>query len=72
MTTWFKPSVWAGLQVLLAAVKSSPIVARPLLRVPAMPMPGWAAVRKSGHADAFVLAWLASEARNARRPRVLM
>jgi hypothetical protein len=72
MTNWFEPSVWTGLRALLAAVKSSPIVVKPLLRTSVMKPADWASVRKSGNADAFVLAWLASQARDARNPRVLM
>ncbi len=72
MTTWFEASVWTGLRSVLAAVKSSPIVVKPLLRAPVVNPSDWAAVRKSGNADAFVLAWLASHARGARPRRVLM
>ena len=72
MTTWFEPSVWTGLRALLAAVKSSPIVVPPLLCGPVVKPADWASVRKSGNADAFVLAWLASQARSARTRRVLM
>jgi len=72
MTTWFEPMVRAGLRALLAAVKNSPIVAFPLARIPLVPIANWAAVRKSGNADAYVLAWLASEARRGRRARTLM
>lgn len=71
MTTWFEPSVWAGLRALLAAVKNSPIVPLPLVRLP-VPLTDWMSVRKSGNADAFVLAWLASEGRRGRRPRTFM
>jgi len=72
MSTWFEPSVWAPLRALLAAIGRSPIIARPLARTPVAAFADWASVRKSAHADAYVLAWLASEGRNARRPRVLM
>ena len=72
MSTWFEPSVWAPLRALLAAIQHSPIVARPLARVPVAAFADWASIRKSGNADAYVLAWLAREARHARRSRVLM
>ena len=72
MTNWFEPSVWTGLRALLAAVKSSPIVVKPLSRAHVMKPADWASVRKSGNADAFVLTWLASQARSAGTRRVLM
>jgi hypothetical protein len=72
MTTWFEPSVWTGLRALLAVVKNSPIVMPPFLRAPVIKPADWASVRKSGNADAYVLAWLASHARGARTRRVLM
>ena len=71
MTTWFEPSVWAGLQALLAAVKNSPIVPLPLVRLP-VSLADWRSVRKSGNADAYVLAWLASEGRRGRRSWTFM
>jgi hypothetical protein len=71
MTTWFEPSVWAGLRMLLAAVKNSPIVPLNLVRLP-VPLADWMSVRKSGNADAFVLAWLASEGRRGRGSRTFM
>jgi len=60
----------ALLRALLAAVARSPIVSRP---APAAAYRArWAAVRKSGNADAFVLAWIASHVRGPRQaPRVL-
>lgn len=72
MTTWFEPGVWAGLRALLAAVRNSPIIVHPVFRMPLMPVPTWASVRKSGNADAYVLAWLASEGRKGRRSRTFM
>ncbi len=73
MSTWFEPpSLWAPLRTLLAAIRRSPIVPRPPVQLPAVVLADWASVRKSGNADAYVLAWLAREARNARHPRVLM
>ena len=71
MTTSPKRSVAAGLQALLAAVKASPILAWPRLRLPAVCFGDWATVRKSGDVDAYVLAWIASHVRgNTSRPRL--
>jgi hypothetical protein len=62
-----------ALRVLLAVIARSPIIVRPILTGMALRLTDWAAVRKSGHADAFVLAWIASHVRGARRrPRVFM
>ena len=73
MAIWSAPTDRAALRALLAAVARSPIIVRPLLTAAAARLTEWAAVRKSGHADAFVLAWIASHNRSARRPpRVLM
>ena len=58
--------VTAGkLQLLLAAIARSPIVAH--LLSPSE----WARIRKSPEVDAFVLAWIASHVRE-RRSRTLM
>ncbi len=71
MTTSPKRSVAASLQALLAAVKASPILAWPRLRLPAISFGDWATVRKSGDVDAYVLAWIASHVRgNSSRRRL--
>jgi hypothetical protein len=88
----------AGLNTLVAAIKSSPIVVRLAARlwqaahvpekachalaagwVPvfrqerAQSKEVWARIRRSPDVDAFVLAWIASHARGARRaPRTFM
>lgn len=65
------PSAGAGLHALLAAIRRSPIVARLAGRF--FRASEWAVVRKSPEVDAFVLAWIASQARDARRrPRYFM
>jgi len=62
--------VTAGkLQLLLAAIARSPIVAH--LRTHLLSPSEWARIRKSPEVDAFVLAWIASHARE-RRSRTLM
>jgi hypothetical protein len=70
-------AAWSGLtdgsilRVLLAVVARSPIVWQPVPAYAAR-RAQWAAVRKTGNADAFVLAWIASHVRGQRRPpRVL-
>jgi hypothetical protein len=70
MTTSSKRSVAAGLQALFAAIKVSPILVWPRLRLPGISFGEWATVRKSGDADAYVLAWIASHVRGntSRRP----
>ena len=61
----------ASLYALLAAIKRSPIVAH--LAGGLSRAAQWAIVRKSPDVDAFVLAWIASQARDARRrPRYFM
>ena len=85
MAMWPEPLADTKLQALLAAVRRSPICLRPIARLtlaarewlPIVRSPlatvEWLKVRKSGHADAFVLAWIASHARDRRRARrVLM
>jgi hypothetical protein len=67
---WSGLSDGSALRALLAAVARSPILWRPAPAV--VTATGWAAVRKSGNADAFVLAWIASHVRAAHpAPRVL-
>jgi hypothetical protein len=66
MTTGSEPSAGARLCALLAAIKSSPIVVRLGERL--LLARDWASVRKSPEVDAFVLAWIASHVRGARRP----
>ena len=71
MTIWSGSSDRDGLLALVAAVSRSPIVVRSILTSSSL-MTEWAAVRKSNHADAFVLAWIASHVRGDQRaPRVL-
>ncbi len=67
MTNRFQPMVWASLQTLIAEVRRSPIFIRSLNCHSRLFRQEWAAVRKSGKADAFVLAWLASQRNDARR-----
>ena len=70
MTNGFRPTVWGGLRALLAEIKRSPIFV-PSFELSFSPFRReWASVRKSGNADAFVLAWLARE-RSARRPTLM-
>jgi hypothetical protein len=65
------PSASAGVRVLLAAIKSSPIVARAAGSLSRASE--WASIRRSPDVDAYVLAWIASHGRAARRsPRTLM
>ena len=72
MTTWSVSSDDTRLLGLVEAVRRSPIVARAILTSSAALLAEWRAVRKSNHADAFVLAWIASHVRDAHRvPRVL-
>jgi hypothetical protein len=72
MTTWSEASDGSVLQALLAAIARSPIVVWPILASSATRPAAWAAVRKSGNADAFVLAWIAGHVRGSRRaPRIL-
>jgi hypothetical protein len=68
MTNGFRPTVWTGLRALLAEIARSPIFVPAFDRGLLAFRREWALVRKSGHADAFVLAWLASERNHARRP----
>ena len=74
MITRSEPLAGAGLDALLAAIKSSPIVVRLAARLfPAKHFQDehWARVRKSPDVDAFVLAWIASHVRVGRRtPRM--
>jgi hypothetical protein len=66
-----KTSVGADLHALLAAIRSSPIVAQLAARL--MPPWDWASVRRSPDVDAYVLAWIASHVRGPRRvPRKFM
>jgi hypothetical protein len=58
------------LQLLIAAITRSPIIAR--LRMPFFTPSDWARIRNSPEVDAFVLAWIASHVRERRRPRALM
>ncbi len=58
------------LQMLLAAIARSPIFVH--FRTRFFSPSDWARIRTSPQVDAFVLAWIASEARARRRPRTLM
>jgi hypothetical protein len=63
--TGSEPQVGGRLYALVAAIRNSPIV----LRLAAGWLPrDWARVRNSPEVDAFVLAWIASHVRGARRP----
>jgi hypothetical protein len=66
MTTGSELSAGARLYALLAAIKRSPIVLRLTEQLLAR---NWASVRKSPDVDAYVLAWIASHVRSARRPQ---
>jgi hypothetical protein len=71
MSTGSRPMAGTALAALLAAVRNSQIVARVAARMPLAP--DWARIRRSPEVDAFVLAWIASHVRGARRaPRTLM
>jgi hypothetical protein len=67
MTTGSELSAGARLYALLAAIKRSPIVLRLTERL--LLARNWASIRKSPDVDAYVLAWIASHVRGARRPR---
>jgi hypothetical protein len=58
------------LQLLIAAITRSPIIAR--LGTRFLSPSDWARIRNSPEVDAFVLAWIASHVRERRRPRALM
>jgi hypothetical protein len=66
MGTGSKLSAGARLYALLAAIRRSPIVLRLAERM--LLAREWASVRKSPGVDAYVLAWIASHVRGARRP----
>jgi hypothetical protein len=66
----FRPVTTGKLQMLLAAIARSPIIMH--LRTCFFSPSDWARIRISPQVDAFVLAWIASEARERRRPRTLM
>jgi hypothetical protein len=59
-------SMGAPLYALIAAIKRSPIVVRLSERL--LLARDWASLRKSPDVDAYVLAWIASHVRGARRP----
>ena len=66
-----EPQVGGGLYALVAAIRNSPIVVR--LTAQGWLPHDWARVRNSPEVDAFVLAWIASHVRGARRaPRMFM
>jgi hypothetical protein len=65
MTMRSERSARTGLHALITAIKRSPIVAH--LAGGLSRAAQWAIVRKSPDVDAFVLAWIASQARDARR-----
>ena len=71
MTTKSEPRVGGGLYALVAAIRNSPIVVR--LTARRWRSRDWQSVRNSPDVDAFVLAWIASHVRGARRaPRMFM
>ena len=71
MTTRSEPRVGGSLYALVAAIKRSPIVVR--LAARGWQLRDWQSVRRSPDVDAFVLAWIASHVRGARRaPRMFM
>ena len=76
MITRSEPWAGAGLDALLAAIKCSPLVVRlaaGLFQAKHFQDEHWASVRKSPDVDAYVLAWIASHVRGARRaPRMFM
>ena len=67
MSTGSELSAGARLYALLAAIRRSPIVLRLAERM--LLAREWASVRKSSDVDAYVLAWIASHVRGARRAR---
>jgi hypothetical protein len=67
MTLWFEPSAGAKLHALLAALRRSPIIV-PIVCTACAALE-WSRVRKSGNADAFVLAWIASHVHDRSRAR---
>jgi len=64
--TGSEPQVGGRLYALVAAIRNSPIVAR--LTACRWLARDWARVRNSPEVDAYVLAWIASHVRGARRP----
>jgi hypothetical protein len=71
MITRSEPVAGAGLNALIAAIRRSPIVVRLAARW--FQASDWARIRKSPDVDAYVLAWIASHVRGARRvPRTFM
>ena len=64
--TGSEPQVGGRLYALVAAIRNSPIVAR--LTARGWLAGDWARVRNSPEVDAYVLAWIASHVRGARRP----
>jgi hypothetical protein len=64
--TGSEPQAGGRLYALVAAIRNSPIVVRLTARgwLPC----DWARVRNSPEVDAYVLAWIASHVRGARRP----
>ena len=71
MITRPEPMAGTGLDALIAAIGRSPIVVRLAARW--IQASEWARIRKSPEVDAYVLAWIASHVRGARRtPRNFM
>lgn len=71
MTTGSRLMAGTALAALLAAIRRSPIVVQVAVFVPRAAE--WARIRRSPEVDAYVLAWIASHARGARRaPHTLM
>ena len=62
MTRWPQRPV-ADMKALIATIQASPIIAWRRRRPAAASFGDWAAVRRSGDVDAYVLAWIASHVR---------
>jgi hypothetical protein len=65
MIASFEPFPVADLKSLRAAIVRSPILLRSATSV--RPFADWAKIRQSPDVDAFILAWIASHVRDARR-----
>jgi hypothetical protein len=61
----FEPLAIADLESLRTAIVRSQILLRPA--APVRRIADWATIRQSPDVDAFVLAWIASHVRDARR-----
>ena len=63
----FAPSAWADIEAIVLAIANSPIVAR-RTALEAL-LADWENTRLSPEIDDVILAWIASEASQRRRPR---